>query len=266
MPTSSARASRPVFLSAVLILLFIASLAIMLAWGQTMSAMGALPMPGGWMLSMAWSPLCGQTWTGTALGFLGMWAAMMTAMMLPPLAPVLWRYHQAVAGPDDRFRPDLLALLAGAGYFAVWIIAGVAIFPPGAALAAAALEWSGLARALPLVSGAVVLIAGIAQFSGWKARQLACCRMAPGCGCGPVGIGAAWRHGLRLGLRCLHCCVGPTAVLLAAGVMDLTVMTAVVAAICLERLMPDGARLARVTGGIAVLAGVTMILQAVWSS
>ena len=61
-----------------------------------MSAMGAMPMPGGWTMSMAWTRMPGQTWSGAAASFLGMWVVMMVAMMLPSLAPMLWRYRQAV--------------------------------------------------------------------------------------------------------------------------------------------------------------------------
>jgi predicted metal-binding membrane protein len=252
----SGQISRPVFFG-MLAPPFFASLLATLAWGVSMVNMAGIPMPGGWILSMAWMPMCGQTWAGTAATFVGMWGVMMVAMMLPPLAPALWRYHQAVAGAAV---PTLLAAL---GYFSVWILACAAIFPVGAVLASAALELPGLARGLPAAGGAVVLAAGMAQFGAWKARQLACCRAEPRCGYGLIGLGTAWRHGLRLGLHCLRCCAGPMAVLLATGVMDLTGMVVVTAAICLERLVPGGERLARVTGGIAVLAGAVMILQAV---
>ena len=60
-----------------------------------MSAMGEMPMPGGWTMSMAWMRMPGQTWPGAAASFLGMWVVMMVAMMLPSLVPMLWRYRQA---------------------------------------------------------------------------------------------------------------------------------------------------------------------------
>ncbi|WP_437341762.1 hypothetical protein [Cupriavidus basilensis] len=64
-------------------LLFFACTAGTIAWSASMSAMGAMPMPGGWTMSMAWMRMCGQTWPGVAASFLGMWVVMMTAMMLP---------------------------------------------------------------------------------------------------------------------------------------------------------------------------------------
>jgi hypothetical protein len=38
-----------------------------------MSAMGEMPTPGGWTMSMAWMRMPGQTWPGAAASFLGMW-------------------------------------------------------------------------------------------------------------------------------------------------------------------------------------------------
>src|SRR5206468_4286677 len=97
-------------------LLFAAGAAGTIAWSASMSAMGGMPMPGGWTMSMAWTPMPGQTWSGAAASFLGMWVVMMVAMMLPPLVPMLWRYRRAVGGPGGT-RPGRLTALVGVGYF-----------------------------------------------------------------------------------------------------------------------------------------------------
>jgi predicted metal-binding membrane protein len=101
-----------------------------------MSAMGAMPMPGGWTMSMAWMRMPGQTWPAAAASFLGMWTVMMVAMMLPSLVPMLWRYRQAVVRTGDNCL-GLLTALVGAGYFLVWTGFGMAVFPLGVAVAAA---------------------------------------------------------------------------------------------------------------------------------
>jgi predicted metal-binding membrane protein len=77
-----------------------------------------------------------------------------------------------------------------------------------------------------------------------------------------VDAGAAWRHGLRLGLDCSTCCAGLTAILLAVGVMDLRAMAVVTAAITVERLAPAGGRIARAIGAVVVGAGFFLIVQA----
>ena len=187
-------------------LLFAASAAVTIVWCASMSAMGEMPMPGGWTMSMAWMRMPGQTWPGAAASFLGMWVVMMVAMMLPSLIPMLSRYRQAV-GSTGETRLGQLTALVGFGYFFVWTVFGMAVFPLGVVLAAIEMQQPALARAVPIAVGVVVLIAGALQFTAWKARHLACCREAPGRGRTlPADAGTAWRHGLRLGLHCSLLC------------------------------------------------------------
>jgi predicted metal-binding membrane protein len=243
-------------------LLFAASMAGTIVWCTSMSGMGGMPMPGGWTMSMAWMPMCGQTCLGATASFLGMWVVMMVAMMLPSLVPMLWRYRQSV-GNTGATRLGWLTALVGTGYFFVWTVFGMAAFPLGVALAAVEMQQPELARAVPIAAGVVVLISGALQFTAWKARHLGCCRAATGCSpTSPADSRTAWRHGLRLGLHCVHCCAGLTAILLAIGIMDLRAMAAVTAAITAERLAPKGERVARATGAIAVGAGLFLIARA----
>src|SRR5262249_38907209 len=150
-------------------------------WCGSMSAMGGMPMPGGWTMSMAWMRMPGQTWLGAAASFLGMWVVMMVAMMLPSLVPMLGRYREAV-GRAGEIRLGGRTALVGLGYFFVWTVLGMAAFPLGVALAAVEMRQPALARAVPIAASGVVLIAGILQLTAWKARHLACCREAPGRG------------------------------------------------------------------------------------
>jgi predicted metal-binding membrane protein len=114
------------------------------------------------------------------------------------------------------------------------------------------------------MSGSVVLIAGMVQFTAWKAHQLACCRQVARRD-QPLlaNTRTAWRHGLSLGLRCSCCCAGHTATLLVIGVMDLRAMAVVTTAITLERLAPAGEQIARITGAVSVAAGLFLIARAV---
>lgn len=157
-----------------------------------------------------------------------MWVVMMVGMMLPALVLMLRHYRQ----------PAIVAI----GYVFVWIVIGAAMFP---------LE-PVLARAVPLAVGVVVLIAGALQFTGWKARQLACCRAEPAPG------RTAWQHGLRLGLRCAFCCGNLMVIGLVLGMMDLRVMAAVTAAITAERFVPA---VARALGAVVVAAGLVLIAR-----
>ena len=171
---ASERASQRAFFG-VSALLFTASAAVTILWCASMSGMSEMPMPGGWMMSMAWMRMPGQTWPGAAASFLGMWIVMMVAMMLPTLVPMLSRYRQAI-GMRAETRLGGLTALVGVGYFVVWTIFGMAAFPLGVAVAAVEMQLPALARAVPMTVGVVALIAGALQFTAWKAKQLACCR------------------------------------------------------------------------------------------
>ncbi len=269
-------------------LLFAGSATLTIAWCTSMSAMGGMPMPGGWTMSMAWMRIPGQTWPGAAASFLGMWVVMMMAMMLPSMVPMLRRYRQAVGWTSPRHLGALTAI-AGAGYFFVWTVFGMAVFPLGATLAELEMQQPTLARAVPIAAGVVVLIAGALQFSSWKARHLACCREAsafaregasasygetspkrpPAAEAGPgrgrtlpADARTAWRHGLSLGLHCSYCCASLMAILLVVGVMDFHAMAVVAAAITVERLAPAGEHVARAIGAVALGAGVFLIARA----
>jgi predicted metal-binding membrane protein len=219
-------------------------------------------MPGGWAMSMAWMRMPGQTWSAAAASFLGMWVVMMVAMMLPSLVPMLRRYRHAVGRNGERGLGRLTSIV-GIGYFFVWSVFGAVLFPLGVALAAAEMRHPALARAVPIMVGVIVSVAGGLQFTSWKAHQLACCRERFGRGVKlAADTGTAWRHGLRLGLQCSYCCAGLTASLLAVGFMELRAMATVTLAITIERLAPAGERVARAIGAVSVGAGMLLIAQA----
>jgi predicted metal-binding membrane protein len=191
-----------------------------------------------------------------------MWVVMMVAMMLPSLTPLLWGYREDLARSGSTHVGRLTAVV-GLGYFAVWAAFGVIVFPLGVAMAAIVMREPELSRAVPVVVGAVALIAGGLQGTEWKARHLTFCREVFSCCLTPaVGAGTAWRYGVRLGMHCSHSCAGLTAVVLALGVMDLRVMAVVAAAITAEHLAPAGVRAARAVGAAGAGAGVFLIARA----
>lgn len=253
--------SRSIFLG-ISVLLLIAGSTAAIAWCGSMASMGEVPMAGGWTMSMAWLPMCGQTWSGTALSLTGMWAVMMVPMMLPSLVPMLWRYRQAI-GPTGEMPLGGLTILAGLGYFFIWTLFGAALFPLGISLAGAAMRLSWLARAVPMTAGLIVLGAGLLQLTAWKAHHLARCRTGPGQGVTlRADADTACRYGLSLGIHCWLSCVGWTAALLALGALDWRVMAGVAIAVTVERLAPNGERAARAVGAVAIGIGLLVIMRA----
>lgn len=216
--------------------------------------MGELPMPGGWTLSGMWMPMCGQGWADAAAAFAGMWALMMPAMMLPAVAPSLWRAAR---------RTPPRAAWAATGYFGVWVLPGLAVFAVGAVWAQAALAVRAISEAVPLLTAAVLVAAGCFQRSAWKERRLACCRE----GFARLQAAAprqALREGLRLGWHCMQSCAGLTAMLLATGMMDALPAALATAAVAAERLAPAGAHVARGVGTLAIGTGLVLAARAAW--
>ena len=211
-------------------------------------------MPGGWKMSMAWMRMPGQTWANATASFVGMWVVMMVAMMLPSLVPMLWRYRQLFAGCTKPAWAGLTALV-GLGYFFVWTLFGLAVFPVGVAAGSDRDGATGAgARCSDRGAGVVVLIAGAFQFTQWKAHHLTRCREAPVRGFAlPADAGTAWRHGLRFGLHCGLSCANLTTILLVTGVMDLRAMATVTVAITAERLAPP-VNASRELSGLSSLA------------
>lgn len=203
-----------------------------------------------------------QTWYTAAGGYLVMWMAMMVPMMAPSLVPMLSRYRRSVRGTDGIHLHGLTALV-GVGYFVVWAGFGVAAYAAGAGVMVVEMRWGSVAQWLPVGTGVVLLVAGGLQLTSWKARQLAVWREGSGCGCTPVpGPLAAWRHGLRLGVRCSLCCASLMVALLAIGMTDLVAMAAVALAISAERLTQFPRGIARLAGVAIVVAGVLTIARA----
>lgn len=240
-----APAAQPPFVAAALASLGVASL----CWVVSLQRMSGMDM----------GP---ATDLGSFAFFLGLWVPMMAAMMLPSAAPTLWRYRSAV-GRTGRWRHAGLTALAAGAYLCVWAVFGLSAFPLGVALAACERVLPAFARAVPVATGVVVVVAGAIQFSSWKAHHLACWRTASGDSeRPPARARAALRFGVRLGLHCGYSSAGPTAVLLVTGMMDPRAMAAVTAVITVERLAPSGERVARMFGALGVAAGLLLVARA----
>ena len=177
-----------------------------------------------------------------------MTVAMMVAMMLPSVAPTLWRYHRH-ARVMQMPRAFPRTMLFTAGYVSVWSAVALVL----SALPASSLSMWGTA--------AVFLGAGMLQRSRWKARQLLRCRES----CVPArrlrgNVIMALAEGCRLGIDCCLSCAAPMGVLYVMGLMDARMMMLTMAAITAERVAPSGARIARLTGSVALITGLLMCM------
>ena len=195
-----------------------------------------------------------------------MTASMMVAMMLPSITPTLWRHRRhllATRTPCAGRRTTLFAL----GYASVWTTIGLALSAMDAELSRTRVPSAMDAPFAPSIIGAVILCAGILQCSRWKAKRLLRCREACAVpSAARKSVMSALGDGWRLGLDCGLSCAAPMAVLFVAGIMDTRMMLVITVAITVERVAPSGARIARVTGALAMIAGLVMCVRAMGPS
>jgi len=194
--------------------------------------------------------------------FLGMWVAMMTAMMFPSVAPVAILWVRAITRRADS-TPQQRAFRLSAflsGYLVAWTAYGLAAF-----VALAGTEH--LVAASPDVAKwlgvGLFAAAGIYQFTPLKAVCLRHCRspmMAFLSYANFKGRARDFRVGAHHGAYCVGCCWGLMIVLVAVGVMNVAAMAALAAVILLEKLSPRGEALERLFGlaliALAVVAAI----------
>jgi predicted metal-binding membrane protein len=226
---------------------------------------GAMPMPGGWSMSMAWMAMGSQSVLGRAAMFLAMWTVMMIAMMLPSVMPVVLLHRKLMAVRAERGQvPSGSNVLLLVGYFAVWAAFGAVAYALGIAVTGAVMRSVSLSRAVPIATGLVLAVAGVYQLTGWKQSCLSHCRS-------PLEIfahhpirGAAdsLMFGIHHGAYCAACCWALMAIQLALGIMSLPLMAAVALVIYLEKCWKHGETLAAAVGIAAIVGGALLVLRA----
>ena len=224
---------------------------LFLLWGATNmhSPLTQLTMP-----MSAWSA---ENWLAVFI----MWTAMMAAMMLPSAAPMILCF----AALNERRSERTRTLLFVAAYLALWT---------GFSGAATAAQWAlqSIGWVSPMIvsrssvlSGALLLIAGLFQFSGLKHACLRACRSPLGFLMSDWrdGFWGAWRMGIRHGVYCLGCCWALMALLFVGGVMNLLWIAALAGLVTIEKLAPKGEAVARALGAVMIGAGAVRL---VWVS
>jgi predicted metal-binding membrane protein len=246
---------------------------VALAWGYVLwlaadMDMGGMEMTGFRMIPAGIGIMAPATAPWTALEFafvFAMWAVMMVGMMAPSAAPMILMY--ARVGRQRKAEERLLAATGwfAAGYFLVWI---------GFSLAATVVQWlveqaalldSRMASVSNLFGGAVLIAAGVYQWTPLKDVCLAQCQTpfqflmrhggfrgdVPGC----VLLG------LRHGAYCVGCCWVLMALLFVGGVMNVLWIALLALLVLLEKLTPYGRWVGRVAGIACVAAGAWMLLS-----
>ena len=113
-----------------------------------------------------------------------------------------------------------------------------------------------------LLTGVLLLIAGVYQFSGLKRICLSRCRtpFAFLLGEWRDGVAGAFRMGIRHGLFCLGCCWALMALLFVGGVMNLAWIAALSLVVATEKMLPGGERIATALGIVLIALGSVKLL------
>lgn len=232
---------------AICVLAFVASVLATVYFCRSMCC--EMEMPGGWTMSGMWMRMRGQTWLGSAISFLLMWLAMMVAMMLPSAMPTFLKTRRHLGS---------LCWMA-AGYFAIWLVAGLGTYALGVAFGKIAMMSEWFSRAVPWLLGLSMIVAGAIQFTRWKMTHLLRCRSGSGCALSCPEHKSSFRLGCKQGAACCICCAAPMTIQLALGMMNPLVMIVVAIVIAAEKLLPRPAIIARLVGISAMIAGVASI-------
>jgi predicted metal-binding membrane protein len=232
---------------------------ILLAWGYLVTLASALQKTSiGRDISMpsmqAWGVM------DTSLNFM-MWVVMMVAMMTPSALPVIFMYQtisRTQHKENDHLSSTWLFLL---GYLVTWTGFSTAATLGQWGLHRAALLTPMMSSASPLLGGALLVAAGVYQFTPLKDACLSNCRT-------PMGfLMAEWREGkqgalvmgMRHGIYCVGCCWLLMALLFVGGVMNLVWVALIAAYILVEKVLPARLWLSRISGIAAIAWGLWLV-------
>jgi predicted metal-binding membrane protein len=191
-----------------------------------------------------------------------MWTEMMVAMMIPSAAPMILMFAGLNRKRLEQQRPFVPTGIFVLGYLAAWTaFSGLA----------AAAQWSlhglallspGMATTSPYLGAAVLVAAGVFQWTPLKNACLTHCRS-------PLAFFMTdWREGkmgafimgLKHGAFCTGCCWLLMAILFVAGVMNIWWVGIISVVVLLEKVTPKGLWLGRAAGILLVAWGGWLVI------
>jgi predicted metal-binding membrane protein len=192
-----------------------------------------------------------------------MWAVMMVGMMLPSVSPTILIYTQFA-----RQSRTLGTAFKSSGWFVLGYLCAWTAFAFLAALGQYALEYLALLSPMMvstsrMLGGAILIAAGLYQWTPLKTACLSSCR-APLAfvqrhgGFKPDAFGSL-RLGVLHGLYCVGCCWALMALLFVGGVMNVLWIAGLMIFVLLEKILPGGQYLSRAAGLAAFAAGIWLL-------
>lgn len=202
-------------------------------------------------------------WVAQPAAFLTAWAVMMAAMMLPSATPMIVLYGGLARNFRKTGQSGIPTALFALVYFIAWLICGVPVYVASLGVDLAASAGPRVASLLPYGLVAVLLTAGLYEFSPLKRACLRVCRS-------PLAfLMGHWRSGYpgtsRLAAAhaayCIGCCWGLMAILVAAGAMALPWVIFISLVVFAQKLLPGGELAARITGAALLVLALAVAVQ-----
>jgi predicted metal-binding membrane protein len=206
----------------------------------------------------------GQAWDFVDVGLLFvMWAVMMIAMMVPAAAPMVLTFATVQSKRQEQDRATVPTTVFLLGYALVWTVYAAVAGLAQWRLHEAGLLSATMASTSTRLGGALLIVAGVFQWTPLKQACLAKCRS-------PLSfVMTEWREGragafvmgVRHGAYCVACCWALMALLFVAGVMNLLWIAGLAILVLVERVLPGGVAVSRVVGVLVLLAGVIVLVR-----
>jgi predicted metal-binding membrane protein len=219
--------------------------------------------PSGAMQDLATAVMGPMTWTpGYAVLMFFMWWIMMMAMMLPSAAPMILLFAMVNRKQREKGAPYVPTGIFAAGYVLVWGAFSLVAVGAQWGLERSGLMSSTMASTSAMLGAGLLIGAGIYQLTPLKHACLRHCRS-------PIFfISHHWRPGdlgaLRMGVAhgafCTGCCWFLMALLFYGGVMNLYWIVGIALFVLLEKTIPAGHWLGRITGVLLIAWGGALML------
>ena len=197
-----------------------------------------------WLPNTYWMPPMNNNWSSNDFyQLIVMWAIMMVAMMSPSIIPTVLMFatvNKSKRKNNLQYTPTYIFYF---GYLVSWILFSIGISIIQYPLHQVSLMNPMMASINGIFSAIILIAAGIYQLTPYKDACLEKCRspLALVMANWRDGNYGAFRMGLGHGFYCVFCCWFLMAILLAAGVMNMTFVIALTIFVLLEKLIltPD---------------------------
>ena len=195
--------------------------------------------------------------------YLGMWTAMMAAMMLPAAAPMILVFGTVYRTKRERGGTFIPTWVFVAGYLAVWVGFGAVAWAVSDFGEAIARAYPMVREFGPRIAAAAMIAAGLYQLTPLKERCLSHCRS-------PMsflthhwrpGAGGAWRMGIDHGVYCVGCCWVLFLLLVLVGLTSLPWMGLITLIVCAEKLLPHGRPVTLGVAGLLIGLGMLTLIR-----